>query len=151
MSNVSESQEEGVVMLYVFGVCERCKEPIELRLNYVTLDKNADTTARLVLYHKPDAINKTVCGGRVRIVTVSEVDDEDMRTVLPLELWQMLYEEGTSLRGIAGMFNTTQTKIRRELTARRHKIQVMPLRRVGRPSKSSRMEVQSENIIKTTS
>jgi len=138
-------------MLYMFGVCERCKEIIEVKLDYVALEKNADISVQFAVYHKPITINGTVCGGRVRIVSVSEIQEKDTRTVLPLELWQMLYEEGVSLRGIANTFNTTSTKIRRELTARRHKIQVMPLRRVGRPSKSSRMEVQSEDIIKTTS
>lgn len=128
-------------MVYILGKCERCKELFEMKLNDITIDKDADVTTKLELYHKPKPINNTVCGGRIRILSVSEIRDEDVRTILPLELWQMLYEEGMSLRGIADMFNTTQTKIRYELTARRHKIQVMPLRPQGRPRKNKLMEV----------
>jgi hypothetical protein len=129
-------------MLYVFGICERCKEPLELRLKYVEVDKSADVTTQLVLYHRPKPIGSAcACGGRIRIASVTKIEDADARTVLPLELWQMLYEEGMSLRDIATVFNTNWMKVRRELVekARRHKIQVVPLRHVGRPSKSKRM------------
>jgi hypothetical protein len=139
---VSERRKEVVVVLYVFGICERCKEPLELRLKYVKVDKSADVTTRLVLYHRPKSIGSAcACGGRIRIASVTKIEDVDARTVLPLELWQMLYEEGMSLRGIASAFNTVPQKVRSELTARRHKIQVVPLRPVGRPRKSTRMEV----------
>jgi hypothetical protein len=138
-------------MLYIFGICERCKEPLELRLKYLALDKNADITTQLVLYHRPKAIGSAcACGGRIRIVSVSEVHDDFVRTLLPVELWEtfceqwrVLYEKGMSLRAIADMFNVTYTKVHYELAgrARRHKIQALPLRRVGRPRKSNRIEV----------
>lgn len=133
-------------MLYVFGICERCKEPLELKLKFAAMDKSADISMRLVLLHRPQPIGSAyACGGHIKVVSTSEVEDDVARTILPLELWQILYEEGMSLRDIAHRFNVTQTKIRYELVvkARRHKIQVMPLRRVGRPSKSSRMEVST--------
>jgi hypothetical protein len=127
-------------MLYVFGICERCKEPLELRLKYIEVDKSADVTTQLILYHRPKPIGSAcACGGRIRIASVTKIEDVDARTVLPLELWQMLYEEGMSLRGIASAFKTTATKIRYEFVQkpRRHKIQVVSLRPVGRPKKSN--------------
>jgi len=140
-------------MLYILGKCERCKESFELKLNDIAVDKNADITMKLILYHRPKPIGSAcACGGRVRAIYVSEVHDDGVRTLLPLELWQMLYEEGMSLHGIADVFNTSPSRVRYSLVGRgKHKISVVNMRPVGRPRKTKRTEVQSEeqSIIKT--
>jgi hypothetical protein len=125
-------------MLCVFGICERCKEAIELKLNYVALEKNADVDVHFSLCHKPQPINKTVCGGRVRIVSVSEINSEDIRTILPIELWQALYEEGMTYESIADVFKTTLSKVWYELIQKnkRHNITVVKSRRQGTRAKN---------------
>lgn len=116
-------------MLYIFGVCERCKEPIELKVSYIAIEKDADVSVRLALIHKPNSINKTICGGRIHVLTVTETQDEDIRTVLPIELLQALYEEGMSLRELACLATTNHMSIKRMLSSS------TAMRRVGRPSK----------------
>jgi hypothetical protein len=135
-------------MVYVFGICERCKESLEVRLKYLQISKAADITTSLVLIHKPKAVGcAPACGGRIRVISVSEVrDDEVLRTIMPAELWSMLYDTGMSLRDLAALMGSNHMKVKRMLVGLAHS-----LRRRGRPRKSNRMEAQNENIVKTIS
>ena len=135
-------------MLRVYGICERCKLLVELTLSEGILEHEASVDVKLVLTHKP----KFGCGGRIKPVVVNEVRDEAARTMLPLELWQMLYEEGMSLRELAKLANVSHEKIRRLLAKSDH-IETFGCRRRGRPRKSDRMEVRNEkqNITNTAS
>ncbi len=129
-------------MLYIVGVCERCKEIVEVKLDYVALEKNADVSVQFALYHKPRPINRTVCGGRVRIVSVSDVTSDETRTMLPLELWQAMYEQGASIRVIAAAFTTSYRKVHRELFEKHHSVCVV--RRQGRPSDADLSDADKE-------
>lgn len=126
-------------MLRVYGICERCKLLVELTLSDVILEHEASVDVKLVLTHKP----KFGCGGRIKPVVVNEVRDESVRTVLPLELWQMLYQDGMSLRELGKLANVSYEKIRRLLANSDH-IETFGYRRRGRPRKSNRMGVRNE-------
>ena len=135
-------------MLRVYGICERCKLLVELTLSEGILEHEASVDVKLVLTHKP----KFGCGGRIKPIVVNEVRDESARTMLPLELWQMLYEEGMSLRELGKLTNSSSTKIR-GLLAQSNYVETYGCRRRGRPRKSDRMEVRNEkqNIANTAS
>lgn len=102
-------------MFYVFGMCERCKEPIELRLN-MFIDKNADVTTRLALYHKPTVINGTRCGGRVHVLAMHECRDASSSRMLTApELWLLLHESGVSIRKLIPLAKRSYEAVRRML------------------------------------